>query len=540
MSAASPSHPGRTSARTPRANSVPNRCSSSARARATQPMLLLLFLLLLIPSGLRAQPAPLTGLDAYIEAAMRDWEIPGLAMAVVRNDSVIFAKGYGVTELGQSALVDEHTLFAIASTSKAFTSASLAILVDEGKLSWDDPVTKHLPGFELMDPYVTREITIRDLLTHRVGVARHDNIWIAAPFDRDEILRRARHLPMVAGFRDRYGYNNIMYITAGEVVGAVAGGSWDGFLEERIFGPLGMTRSSSRTAAAEARGNVAASHTHVEGRVQAVPRRDYDNIGGAGAVFSSAWDMAQWMRLHLGGGVYEGRRLLSDSALAEMYTPHTVIRSDSVADRMFPETNFWAYALGWRLHDYRGRKLVNHSGSINYTRTQVSMIPSENIGVVVMANLSSSNLQLAITYRVLDALIGLEPRDWSAEYLEVARRGEERSAETARQLEAARLPDTRPSLGLEHYAGTFSSPLFGEMRVTMEGGGLVLHYSPEYVADLQHWHQDIFRAVWRRPGAGRTFATFSIDERGRIQSLQIDGFDVFRRTRDPAETGGSR
>jgi CubicO group peptidase (beta-lactamase class C family) len=503
-------------------------------------VLLLLAPLSVLPQNLHAQPAPLTGMDTYIEAAMRDWEVPGLAIAVVRNDSVIFARGYGVVELGQGARVDEHTLFAIASTSKAFTTASLAMLVDEGKLSWDDRVTQHLPGFQLMDPYVTRELTIRDLLTHRVGVARHDNIWIAAPFHRAEILERARYLPTVDGFRDRYGYNNVMYIAAGEVVGQVSGGSWDEFLEQRIFGPLGMDRSSSRAAVVEARGNVAASHTQVDGQVRAVPRRNYDNIGGAGAVFSSAWDMAQWMRLHLGGGVFEGTRLLSDSVLAEMYTPHTVIRSDSVADRMFPDTNFGAYGLGWRLQDYQGRKLVNHSGSINYTRTQVSMIPSEGIGVVAIANLSSSNLQLALTYRVLDALLGLDPRDWSAEYLEVARRGEDRSAESARQLEAARLPDTEPSLDLAHYAGTFSSPLFGEMRVTLEGDGLVLDYSPEYVADLQHWHQDIFRAVWRRPGAGRAFVTFSMDERARIQSLQVDGFDVFRRTRGSAEGGGSR
>jgi CubicO group peptidase (beta-lactamase class C family) len=502
-------------------------------------VLLLLTLLPSHPQGLHAQPAPLTGLDAYIQAAMRDWEVPGLAIAVVRNDSVLFARGYGVVELGQASPVDEHTLFAIASTSKAFTSASLAMLVDEGKLSWDDRVTKHLPGFHLMDPYVTRELTIRDLLTHRAGVARHDNIWIAAPFDRAEILRRARHLPTVDGFRDRYGYNNVMYITAGEVVGQVSGGSWDGFLEQRIFGPLGMARSSSRAAVVEARGNVAASHTRVDGQVRAVPRRNYDNIGGAGAVFSSAWDMAQWMRLHLGGGMFGGQRLLSDSVLAEMYTPHTVIRSDSVVNRMFPDTHFWAYALGWRLHDYRGRKLVNHSGSINYTRTQVSMIPSEGIGVVAIANLSSSNLQLALTYRVLDALMGLEARDWSAEYLEVARRGEDRSAETARQLEAARLPDTHPSRELDHYAGTFSSLLFGEMRVTMEGDGLVLHYSPEYVADLHHWHHDTFRAVWRRPGAGRAFVTFSLDERGRIPSMQVDGFDTFRRMSRTDSGGGA-
>ncbi len=492
-----------------------------------------LFLLVLFPPVAEAQPAPLTGLDSYIESAMRDWEVPGLAIAVVRNDSVLFARGYGVAELGQPAPVDEHTLFAIASTTKAFTTGLLGMLVDEGKLSWDDRVTMHLPWFELKDPYVTRELTIRDLLTHRVGVARHDNLWIAAPFGRTEILRRARHLPMVDGFREDYGYNNIMYITAGEVVGQVSGGSWDDFLEERIFEPLGMARSTSRAHVVEARGNVAASHTEVDGSVRAVPRRDYDNIGGAGAIFSSAWDMAQWIRLHLGRGEYDGERVLSDSVLAEMYTSHTVIRSDSVADRLYPDTHFRAYALGWRLQDYQGRKLVNHSGSINYTRTQVSMIPSEGIGVVAMANLSSSNLQLAVTLRVLDALMGLEPRDWSAEYLEIARRREGRSGESARKLEEDRLEGTHPSRELERYVGTFTDELFGEMRVALEGEELVLHYSPEYVADLRHWHHDTFRAVWRRPGAGRAFVTFALDERGRIPSVEVEGFGTFQRATGP-------
>lgn len=523
------------------ATSARSEAHSDAAARVVHAFfLVVLSFLALLPTGLRAQPAPLTGLDAYVESAMREWKVPGLALAVVRNDSVLFARGYGVAELGRPAPVDEHTLFAIASTTKAMTVAALAMLVDEGKLGWDDPVTKHLPWFELADPYVTREITVRDLLTHRVGVARHDNIWIAAPFDRTEILRRARHLPTVEGFRARYGYNNVMFIAAGEVVGQVAGTSWDDFLEGRLFGPLGMSRSTTRDAVVETRGNVAASHTEVDGEVRAVPRRNYDNIGGAGAVFSSARDMAQWLRLHLGGGVYGGRRILSDSVMAEMYTPQTIIRIDSATARMFPDTHFRAYGFGWNVQDYHGRKLVHHSGSINYTRTQVAMIPSEGIGVVVMANLSSSNLQVALMYRVLDALMGMDPRDWNAEYLATARRGEERSASSAGELEAARLQDTRPSLKLEQYAGTFSSPLFGDMHVRLDGEGLVLDYSPEYVADLQHWHHDTFRAVWRRPGAGRAFVTFALDERGRIPSMEVDGFDVFRRAAGAGAGGGDR
>lgn len=487
--------------------------------------------LLAAPHPAGAQTGPLKGLDAYIEQAMKDWAVPGLAISVVKNDSVIFEKGYGVVELGKADAVDAQTLFAIASTSKAFTVAALGMLVDEGKLSWDDPVTRHLPGFALQDPYVSREITVRDLLTHRAGLARFDNLWIAAPFDRAEILRRIRYLPQMDGFRARYGYNNLMYITAGEVVGKVSGLGWDDFIAQRIFSPLGMTRSTTRAAVVETRGNVSASHTRVDGQVQAVSRRDYDNIGGAGAIFSSVHDMAQWVRLHLGHGVYKDQRLVSDSVLTEMYTPQTVIRSDSVAHRMFPGTHFLAYGFGWNVQDYLGRELIHHSGNINDTRTQVGMIPSEGIGVVVIANLSNSNLQLALMYRVMDALMGVKPTEWSAEYLTLARRSDERAARSNQELEASRLQGTTPSVGLDGYVGTYSSPLWGDVTITREGEELVLSYSPDFVADLEHWHHDIFRAVWRRAGDGRSFVTFTLDDRGRITDVEMEDFGSFKRGR---------
>lgn len=492
----------------------------------------------LAPGRLAAQDRPLEGLDAYIESAMEDWEVPGLAIAVVKDDSVVYARGFGVTELGGDRAVDENTLFAIASTTKAFTTASLAMLADEGMLDWDDPVTRHLPRFQLQDPFVSRELTVRDLVTHRVGVARYDNVWIAAPFDRDEILRRARHLPTVAGFRDRYGYNNIMYIAAGELVGAVAGTSWDDFVETRIFRPLGMERTTSRDDVVNQRDNVSGSHTEVDGEVRHVPRRDYDNIGGAGAIFSSARDMAQWMRLHLAEGVFEGERLISEESMRELHEPQVVIPGDTVSERMFPDTHLRAYALGWRVQDHHGRKLVQHSGSINYTRTQVSLLPEEGLGVVAMANLSSSSLQLALTHRVMDAYLGLPPTDWSAEYLElVERRDDDDDEDRGPTLEEARLVDSPPSLPPAGYTGVYEHDVFGELRIEEEAGALVLRYSPDYIADLEHWHDDVFRAVWRRPGAGRSFVTFTIDERARIPHLELDGFGTFERREE--DEGGS-
>lgn len=499
----------------------------------------LVLLGLLLPSLLEAQPAPLAGLDAYVERAMAEWEVPGFALAVVRGDSVLYARGYGVTQLGGTERVDEHTLFAIASTTKAMTTAVLATLVDEGKVRWDDPVARHLPWFALQDPFVTRELTVRDLLTHRAGAARLDNLWIASPFDRDEILRRARHLPQVDGFRDRYGYNNILYIVAGELAAAAAGSSWDSLLEDRLFGPLGMERSTSRAAVVETRGNVAHSHTRVDGRVTAIPRRDYDAIGGAGAVWSSAHDMARWMGMHLGQGSYRGARVLSEARIRDMYQPTTVMSIDSVTNRLHPTNHFQGYALGWRVQDLHGGRLVHHSGSINYTRTHVTLVPEQGLGVVAMANESGSNLQWAITHWILDRLQGRDPLDWNALYLEVARRGDAGGAAAEEERQRDRLTGVGPSLPVDRYAGTFEDDLFGTVRLTVEpradgtGSGLVLHYSPEYVADLEHWHQDRFRATWRRPGAGRTFVQFTLDTRGRVTSAEMDGFATFRRTGGP-------
>lgn len=404
------------------------------------------------------------------------------------------------------------------------TAGAVGMLVDEKKLAFDDPVTKHLPWFSLQDPWVTRELTVRDLMTHRSGLLRSDNLWIAAPLERTEVLRRARSLPAASPFRTTYGYNNIMFIAAGEVVAAAAGMAWDDFIEQRIFQPLGMTRSTTRMSTVAQRDNVAAAHTRVDGKVQPAPLRNYDNIGGAGAAFSSAHDMAQWVRLHLNGGTYQGKRLLQAATVKELHEPQLTVRGDSVGERMFPTTHFRAYGLGWFLQDYHGYKVVHHSGSLNWTRTHVAMIPERNIGVVAMANLSSSNLQQALMYRVLDALLGLPPRDWSEEYLALVRRDQQR-ATTAPA--APRAADTRPSLALDRYTGTYHNDVFGELRISLNDGKLLLDYAPDYVADLEHWHYDTFRGTWRRAGFGRAFVTFRLNRRGEVAAVELEDFGEF-------------
>jgi CubicO group peptidase (beta-lactamase class C family) len=274
----------------------------------------------------QAQKAPLQGYDAYITKAMQDWKVPGLAIAVVRNDSVILAKGYGTRTLGTQQPVDEHTVFAIGSVSKAFTAALVAMMVDEKKMRWDDPATNYLPELEMYDPYVARELTIRDLLTHRSGLSRGDFMWYATDYDRGEILRRVRFLKPTWSMRARYGYQNIMYLAAGQAVAKVAGTSWDNVLRERIFVPLGMTESNSTTRTLARMANVATPHQDIDDTLRVIPWHNIDNIGPAGSINSTVSDMAKWLRFQLAQGKVGGKPLLAAAALAETRTPQMVGR----------------------------------------------------------------------------------------------------------------------------------------------------------------------------------------------------------------------
>lgn len=495
--------------------------------------------LALIHAPALGQSGPLRGLDAYIESSMRAWDVPGFAIAVVKGDSVVFARGYGVREIGKPDRVDENTVFAIASTSKAFTAAALGMLVDEKKLRWDDPAARHLPGFQLYDPYVTRELTVRDLLSHRSGLPRGDRLWWGSPYDRREVLRRVRFLEPSSSFRSSYGYQNIMFIAAGEIIPSVTGTSWDEFLAQRIFRPLGMTRTSTTIRALP--DNVATPHMEVEGVVRPIAWRSFDNVGGAGSMNSSVADMARWLRLMLGRGQVDGARLLSDSVVKEMHTPQTVIRPDTLTERLYPETSFRAYGLGWSLQDYRGHKLVSHGGSLDGMRTQVSMIPALGVGVVAISNMDGSNLQTAIAYRVLDAYLGRTPsRDWSADLLALRDRGERQEEERRRKREAARVTGTRPSLPLERYAGVYADSLYGRVEIAERGGRLIARMGASFEAELEHWHFDTFRATWNDPQAGRSWLTFRLNARGEIAGLEVEGLGDFQRAPEAERAASGR
>ena len=479
---------------------------------------------ILIAPAAVAQPLNLKGLDRYIEKARQAWQIPGLSIAIVYRDSVIFAKGYGVRELGKPEPVTPHTVFAIASNSKAFTAAALGMLVDEGKLSWDDRVVDHLPEFQLYDPFATRDMRVRDLLCHRSGLPTFggDHLWIASTLDTREIMRRLRYLKPSAPLRARFQYQNLMFMVAGEVLRAVSGRSWAEFIQTRILEPLGMKESNTSIRFLKGHPQAARAHETIDGRIRVVPYDSVDAVAAAGAINASVLDMTRWMRLNLNMGELEGKRLFSKRVAREMQTIHTPIPVSEFEERTYGR-RFRGYGLGWNISDYHGHKIVQHGGGLTGMISLQTLVPEKQFGVMIMTNYSPNSLPRALTYRILDELFGLPPRDWSRIFLQ--RQEKEKAAEREREkaLQEQRIQGTRPSLNLEQYVGIYSNPLSGEARIELVNGRLKFYYNPRHQGYLEHWHYDTFRLTWINPifdMPGKAFLTFYLDESGRVVKLR--------------------
>ena len=493
-------------------------------------------LLFAAPLVAAAQKAPLQGFDAYVTKAMQDWKVPALAIAVVRNDSIVLMKGYGTRTMGTTQPVDEHTLFAIGSSSKAFTATLVAMLVDEGKMRWDEPVSTYLPGFQLYDQYMSRELTIRDALTHRSGLARGDLMWYATDYNRDEILRRVRFLKPSWSARARFGYQNIMYLAAGQSVAHVAGKSWDDVLRERIFQPLGMTETSSSTRALAGLTNVATPHTEVNDTLRIVPWHNIDNIGPAGSINSSVSDMIKWVRFQLAQGKVGGKSLVSPSALGETHTAQMVIPVGADSRQTNPYTHMSAYGMGWFLQDYRGRQLDQHGGNIDGMSAMVALMPEEKIGMVILTNANGSPMPTIALYRALDALLGQPPRDWSGAFQKGAEKARAMGKEAEQKRLAQRAAGTKPSLALEKYAGVYADSMYGDATVKVADGKLRMSYGIAFDGELEHWHYDTFRARWNNSALGRTFVTFALDADGKVKSVDFEGIGTFGRKPDAPDT----
>lgn len=473
----------------------------------------------LAASALGAQDATLAGLDQQIETAIARWEVPALAIAIVKDGRVVYAKGFGVLTTGRPERATAETIFGAGSTTKAFTAAALAMLVDEGKLRWDDRVIDHLKWFRLYDPYATANITIRDLLSHMSGVPAGDRMWYNHQFDRAEVVRRVRYQQPTLSFRQQYGYSNTMYTAAGLVVEAVTGKTWDAFIRERIFAPLGMRRSTTSIVGLEAMGNVATLHSaRVTGKAVPFPRWNQDNIGPAGSINSTVVDMAQWVRLQLGRGRYEGRTLVSPARVAEMHSSQSVVRGGGGGE---DAALFSAYGFGWQLRDYHGRKLVSHGGGGHGVAAEVALVPDENLGIVILTNADGPSLSSALKFDVLDRLLGLPAQNRTERNLASRDSALARSARVERQLDSARARGTRPTLPLDAYVGTYWHPYYDSAKVVREGDHLRFRFVNEIDGPLEHWQYDTFRGHWTHPRYGTNFISFLIGADARVSAVRV-------------------
>ncbi len=487
--------------------------------------------LLIIPAEAAAQAPP--KFDAYVRRVMETFTVPGLSVAIVKDGKVVLAKGYGVRRMGNPAPVDARTRFGIASNTKLFTATALALLVEEGKVGWDKPVIDYLPAFAMSDPYVTREMTVRDLLVHRsgLGLGAGDLLWWPpSTYDRKEIARRLRYIPLSTSFRSAYAYDNVLYLVAGEVIEAVSGQTWEEFVRRRILDRVGMRDSDVRHSGAAEGGNVAGTHAEVNDTVRPVAPFASDNTNPAGGIMSGASDMAKWMMVQLDSGrVADGSHLFSPATTTQLWrevTPTPIGNPPTSVAKPLAHlrANMAGYALGLNVRDYRGRILRQHTGGLPGYLSKVAMIPELRLGVAVLTNQESGSAFESIVYHVLDHYLGAQAPDYPALFKQLGDDNRKKLLAAEQRAAGSRDSTSGPSLPLEKYAGTYRDPWYGDVAIGLEGRGLAIRFArtPSLVADLVHWQHDTFLARWRdRELRADAYATFSLKPDGSVERLKM-------------------
>jgi CubicO group peptidase (beta-lactamase class C family) len=480
-------------------------------------------LMALIPVPAEAQAEKLEGLDDFIVRGMADWQIPGLGISIVKDGEIIYEKGFGVRKLGDNEKVDQHTVFGIASTTKAMTVTALAMLVDEGKIGWDDRVRDHLPWFELSDRLASDLVTIRDLLSHQVGIGRMtgNRLVFMPKRDRRTMLKHVAHQPLEIPFRSGYVYSNVMYMVAGMIIEEVEGISWDEFLPLRLFAPLGMNSASVSITGISDDDNAAWPHQEIDGVVRPIPRRNFDNVGPAASVNASANDMAQWMLLNLGEpGKYKDTTLVSIEVMKEIFQPQHAFR---VRDPS--RSSFSAYAMGWNSGSYDDYRLLQHSGATDGMNSMIVLLPELELGIFIAGNLFCE-FRPAVVSWIIDRQAGIErDHDWNERFHSRYMKEKEEAMMRKKEIEDARVTGTAPTLEPQAYAGNYHNMVYDDVEVKIGNKGkLELHFwgDEEMVADLEHWHYDTFRATWRNPAMGSKFVNFDLDQDGKVRQLNVN------------------
>jgi CubicO group peptidase (beta-lactamase class C family) len=492
---------------------------------------LFLWLFIASKSALFAQPITSNEVDMLVERSMKTFHVPGIAVVIIKDDKVIHSKGYGVRSLQTNQKVDENTLFGIASNSKAFTTAALGILVDQGKLKWDDKVTDYIPEFKMYDPYVTQEFTIRDLLTHRSGLGLGAGDLMFWPGTNDftlkDIIYNLRFLKPVSGFRSKFDYDNLLYVVAGEVIARLSGKSWEEFIETQIMNPLGMTGSAASFSRIKDKSNVIDPHAPVNGKVQVVPRDFTEITNAAGGIYSNITDLSKWVRMQLNNGKFgdgPDKRIFSDNVHEEMWTPQTIlpVRGPSVYN-----THFGGYGLGWFLSDVKGFKQVMHTGGLSGMVTQVTMIPELKLGIVVLTNQQEDGAFSSITNTIKDSYLDVKGIDRVKQYAESNSASRTNAGKVISDVEnvlAERMKLGFSELDKSIYTGTYRDKWFGNIIISVKDGKLWFDSkrSPRLTGQMFPYKGNTFVVKWvERSLDADAFVMFGLDTTGKAAQMKM-------------------
>lgn len=489
---------------------------------------LVIALLLFINFNVNAQITEVQ-LDQLVESTLKSFDVPGISVAIVKDGKIIHAKGYGVKSILTNEKVDANTLFGIASNSKAFTSAALAILVDEGKVKWDDKVIKHLPNFKMYNEYVTNEFTIRDLLTHRSGLGLGAGDLMFWPggtdFTPKDVVENLQYLKPVSAFRTKYDYDNLLYIVAGEVIQKVSGKSWCDFIEERIMKPLEMNNSAASFVRLKDTTNVIAPHVPTDGKLKAISRYKDHIFDAAAGIYSSVNDLSKWMIMQLQNGKYgsENKSLFSEKEQNEMWQLQTIIPSNARAPY---NTHFSGYGLGWFLSDVKGYKQVSHTGGLEGIVTQVTLFPELNLGIVVLTNQQSGAAFSAITNTIKDSYLGIPYTDYVELYSKREKDNVSKSDKETVEVWTTVAKNKKENLkiDLKKYTGTYKDDWFGSILISEKKGKLFFKSSrsPKLAGEIFFYKDNTLVVKWNtRSFNADAFLSFELDKNGNLNVLKM-------------------
>jgi CubicO group peptidase (beta-lactamase class C family) len=456
--------------------------------------------------------------DEIVTTCMKRWHVPGSAVAVVTDKDVLLAEGYGFRDIRKKEPVTAKTIFPIASITKSFTAMGIALLVDEGKLSWDDPVTKHLPWFKMKDDYVTAHMTIRDLLCHRSGLPRHDLVWYGSQLSTEEGIRRLAFLEATKGFRSVWQYQNIMYGTAGFLAGQVAGSDWQTYTRERIFKVLGMKNSVCLFKDFLNKSNKSLGYQRLKEKTKLTPYIDRMNASPAGSIFSNINDIMIWLQLHLNSGKFDEKQFISEKQLNEMHSPQMIVGTGSLYREVYG-TRIDTYGMGWHIQPSHGTTMIHHGGNINGFSTFASFLPQEKLGMIVLCNLEATAFRRVITQTLHDILLGLPRTDWDSRFEKANKKLEQDKKKEEQKSLKARKKNTKPSHPLKAFTGSYTHPGYPELVIRLRKGKLEAFVAGKF-EKMEHYHYNIFEIIFNYYDT-REKVSFNVGDKGEIVSLEF-------------------